>query len=186
MKMILNQYKETFKYIFESRRYIYFSIIAFAIVFIIGLFQPPVFSDVIDDIMNNPDEDEVNTFSIFTHNTRIEFLRLATGFFAGIGTMIITLFNAYFFGFLFAGMREVFIEYPKHLIPLGVIGGIEFTIGFISTGLGLRNAMFIFNKNKNEYIVYNAVNSFKYWLLIVLPVLLFGAWLEMIFILHWV
>ncbi|MFW6233265.1 MAG: stage II sporulation protein M [Nanoarchaeota archaeon] len=181
---LIKKYKESFKYIKESKNYIYLIIILFILSSLIGFFmQTPSLLETkilefIEEILTKTqgmNQLELILF-IFLNNLQSTFIGILSGIFFGIIPLISSLSNGYLIGFV--GEKTVNLEGIISLWRLLPHGIFELPAIFISLGLGLKIGCFIFNKNKKEYIKENIKKSLKVFFLIIIPLLVIAAIIE--------
>lgn len=176
--------KECFKYIRESKNFIYSIIILFFTFALIGFFVPApesLIKQILEYIQELIEKTEGMSqleliWFIFQNNALSSFWGLILGVFLGIFPVIITALNGYILGFVALAIfqNESFLSLWK-LLPHGIF---ELTAVFISLGMGLRLGMAIFHKDKTNYIKKNLLTSLKVFLLIILPLLILAAIIE--------
>lgn len=181
---LIKKYKKSFRYIKESKNYIYLIIILFILSSLIGFFiQTPSLLETkilefIEEILTKTQEMnqlELILF-IFLNNLQSTFIGILSGIFFGIIPLISSLSNGYLIGFV--GEKTVNLEGIISLWRLLPHGIFELPAIFISLGLGLKIGCFIFNKNKKEYIKENIKKSLKVFFLIIIPLLVIAAIIE--------
>ena len=177
-------YYESFNYINESRKYIYFAIAVFFIFTLIG-FLIPAPQEIAEQILKFIEEllkktENMNQFElirfIFLNNLQSSFYGMIFGVFLGIFPMITIIANGYLLGFVAAmSVRYEGISVLWRLFPHGIF---ELPAVFISLGLGLKLGMFIFQKNKSEDFKKYSWNSVKVFVFIIIPLLIVAAIIE--------
>jgi stage II sporulation protein M len=181
-------YKLSWKYIKESRNFIYFSIIIFLLFALIGFFVPVPESlrvkilEILKDIVKQTEG--FNVFQmiqfIFVNNLKSSFFGIVFGIVFGIFPIISSLLNGYILGFVasLSVNAEGFIVLWK-LFPHGIF---ELPAVFISLGMGLKFGTFIFEKKKKNALKSNLFNSMRVFLFVVIPLLIIAALIEGILI----
>ena len=181
---ILNEYRESWKYIKESKKFIYLVAGIFLLFLLIGFFIPtPEF--LYDEIMKFLREllTETQNMSqldligfIISNNVQSTFLSIILGMFLGIFPLASTVANGYMLGFVSSisinnsGLLSLF-----RILPHGIF---EIPAIFISLGLGLKTGMFIFHKDKIKTFRNYFCNSLRVFLLIVVPLLILAGIIE--------
>ena len=177
-------YYESFKYIHESRNFIYLSIGLFFGASIIS-FLFPVPQSVLEQInefirklleeTRGMGQTDLIKF-IFLNNIQSSFFGMLFGAFLGIFPALILLVNGYLLGFVSSIIiKEEGILVLWRLFPHGIF---ELPAVFISTGLGLKFGTFIIQKNKSDSFKKYLWNSIRAFLLIVVPLLIIAAIIE--------
>ena len=149
---LFEEYKNSWKFLKESRNFIYGVIFVFIFFAIIGFFFPaPQF--IVDRIrafvenlikqLENKTLIGVILF-IFFNNLKSSFMGLIFGFILGVPSMIIVIFNGYLVGFISSvSVRSSGIFSLWKLFPHGIF---ELPAIFISLGLGVKIGSFIFQR----------------------------------------
>jgi len=176
-----NEYKKSFNYLRESRKFIYSIIVIF---FYFGFFVPAPDS-LVEQILKFIQElmDKTQNMSyfeliqfIFLNNIQSSFMAMIFGIVLGIMPIIATIGNGYILGFVSAlSVREKGIFVLWRLLPHGIF---ELPAIFISLGMGLKFGTFIFQKRKFDSFKNYFWNSFRVFLFIVLPLLIIAAIME--------
>jgi len=181
---LLNEYRESWKYIKESKKFIYLVAGIFLLFLLIGFFIPtPEF--LYDEIMKflkglltetqNMSQLDLIGF-IISNNVQSTFLSIILGMFLGIFPLASTVANGYMLGFVSSisinnsGLLSLF-----RILPHGIF---EIPAIFISLGLGLKTGMFIFHKDKIKTFRNYFCNSLRVFLLIVVPLLILAGIIE--------
>ena len=181
---ILNEYKESWKYIKESKKFIYLVAGIFLLFLLIGFFIPtPEF--LYDEIMKflkglltetqNMSQLDLIGF-IISNNVQSTFLSIILGMFLGVFPLVSIVSNGYMLGFVSSisinnsGLLSLF-----RILPHGIF---EIPAIFISLGLGLKTGMFIFHKDKIKTFRDYFFNSLRVFLLIVVPLLILAGIIE--------
>ncbi|PIN91052.1 hypothetical protein COU57_02210 [Candidatus Pacearchaeota archaeon CG10_big_fil_rev_8_21_14_0_10_32_14] len=183
-KGILGLYKQSWRYLVESRRFILYSVIIFIIFILIGFFVPvpkEVETKLLEFLKELAKETEgMNalqlTAYIFWNNLKSSFFGMIFGVGLGIFPLITAGVNGYVVGYvsMIVSEKSSILELWR-LLPHGIF---ELPAVFISLGLGLRMGMFIFNEHKIESLLYYLKNSLIVFFLIVLPLLIIAAIIE--------
>ena len=181
---ILNEYRESWKYIKESKKFIYLVAGIFLLFLLIGFFIPtPEF--LYDEIMKflkglltetqNMSQLDLIGF-IISNNVQSTFLSIILGMFLGVFPLASIIANGYMLGFVSSisinnsGLLSLF-----RILPHGIF---EIPAIFISLGLGLKTGMFIFHKDKIKTFRNYFCNSLRVFLLIVVPLLILAGIIE--------
>ncbi|MCK9569173.1 stage II sporulation protein M [Candidatus Pacearchaeota archaeon] len=181
---LINEYKKSWKYIIESKKFI-FSIIAIFFVFaLIGfLFPIPdfLYNTILEFIREILEETENLSQSelilyIISNNVQSSFLGILFGFIYGIFPLIIAIANGYVLGFVsLMSVKSAGVSSLLEIIPHGIF---ELPAIFISLGLGLKFGTFVFQKNKAKGFKNYLINSLRVFFLIVIPLLIIAGIIE--------
>lgn len=178
------EYKESWNYIKESRKFIYVIIGIFAIFALIGFFVPfpaPIIEKLLEfmrDVLGKTqgmNQFELTKF-IFFNNLQSSFFGMILGFAFGIFPILVAIANGILLGFVASisvSQNGIFVLW--RLLPHGIF---ELLAIFISLGLGLKFGTFIFQKNKSESFRNYFWNSLKVFFFVVLPLLILAAIIE--------
>ena len=182
------EYKESWSYIIESKKFIYFIVSLFFIFTLIGFFIPAPESvseqifKFIKELLEKTEgmsQGELVRF-IFFNNLQSSFFGMIFGILLGIFPFFAAVANGYLLGFVASITVENggFITLWR-VLPHGIF---ELPAIFISLGLGLRMGLIIFQKgsflHKFESLRRYFWNSLKVFLFIVLPLLITAAIIE--------
>ncbi len=183
-------YSKSWKYIKESKNFIWGVVILFFISVIIGfLFQPPIVINTILDYIKNILAKTEGMSSlrmigfIFTNNIQSGFMGMFFGFFLGIFPILATFANGYIVGYVSSSViSSSGIISLLSILPHGIF---ELPAIFISFGMGIKFGTFIFYKNKRKYLSKFLIDSLRVFVFVVLPLLIIAAIIEgsLIFIL---
>ncbi|MFH1711509.1 MAG: stage II sporulation protein M [Nanoarchaeota archaeon] len=185
--MILKYYKQCWRFLKESRNYLYFIAILFLISTTFGFAYPIFFSDIIKNLIEDiVSKTEGMGFAslfwfIFQNNITTAFIGALLGIFLGFLPLIFCFFNGYVLGFVMNGSSSVgFFGVLARLLPHGIF---ELPALFISLGIGLRLGLVYFEKRKKKEklgnkIIYTFKNSLVVFLLVVFPLILIAALIE--------
>ena len=179
-----NEYKTSWRYILESKKFIYAIIFIFFFFTLIGfLFPAPSFlSNYILDYLKNLLE-QTNGFNqihwigfIFFNNLQSSFFGMIFGIIFGVLPFVEALVNGYLLGFVSSiSVKEQGFFVLWKILPHGVF---ELPAIFISLGLGLRLGTFIFQEKKKKHFKELLFNSFRVFFYIVIPLLFIAAIIE--------
>ena len=182
------EYKESWSYIIESKKFIYFIVSLFFIFTLIGFFIPAPESvseqifKFIKELLEKTEgmsQGELVRF-IFFNNFKSSFFGMIFGILLGIFPFFAAVANGYLLGFVASITVENggFITLWR-VLPHGIF---ELPAIFISLGLGLKMGLIIFQKgsflHKFESLRRYFWNSLKVFLFIVLPLLITAAIIE--------
>jgi stage II sporulation protein M len=182
---IKGQFKESFRYIAESKKFIFLAIVIFLIFALIGFFipVPENIKNIILDYLKELAEKTKNfsspfdwIFFIFFNNLISSFFGIILGFFLGIYPFLSSLLNGYIVGFVssISVSQEGFFSLWR-LFPHGIF---ELPALFISLGLGLKIGTFVLEKKKGFAFRNYLVNSLRVFIFVVFPLLLIAGIIE--------
>lgn len=177
-------YCQCWKYIKESRKFIYFIVAIFFIFSLVGFFIPaPEFigKEILRFIQGLIEKTsgmsalELIKF-LFVNNVQSGFYGLFFGVVLGIFPLIAAVANGYMLGFV----ASISVQSVGSLVLWGLLphGIFELPAIFISLGLGLKLGMFIFHKEKTLVFREYFKNSLRVFLLVVIPLLLIAGIIE--------
>lgn len=178
------QYKKSFTYLKESRKFIYSVLILFFVVGLIGFFVSPPsgveekIMDFLRDLLN--ETEGFGCFEmikyLFFNNIQSAFIGMILGVFLGIFPLIATVSNGYLVGFVGSlSVGEAGLGSLWRLLPHGIF---ELPAVFISLGLGVKLGSFVFHENSREKFNEFLKNSFRVFIFIVLPLLVMAGIIE--------
>lgn len=186
-RFILKNSKESWKYLKESKNFIYGIIAVFFVFALIGFFipAPEAISEQINKIVQDILEktrgmsaDELVSF-IFFNNLKSSFFGLIFGIALGVFPVVSAISNGYLLGFVSSmSVKSNGIASLWRLLPHGIF---ELPAVFISLGLGLRLGMYLFNKKRKDFKD-ELLDSLKVFIFIVIPLLIIAAIIEGILI----
>ena len=181
-------YVQSWKYIKESRHFIYSIIILFLFFVILGFFFPvpenisAYIMEFIGELLRKTEgmsSGELIKF-IFLNNIQGSFFGMIFGILLGIFPLISVVANGYLLGFVAAeSVQSHGILILWRLVPHGIL---EIPALFISLGLGLRLGVFIFQKNKLKSLQKYVWESLRVFLFVIIPLLIIAAIIEGSFI----
>jgi stage II sporulation protein M len=181
---IKGQFKESFEFIIESKKYIFYVSFAFLILSILvalGLQSEILNEKIIEELKKIMERFEgkgiiATMFLIFQNNLTVAAISLILGIGLGIVPIFVLISNAYVIGFIAeTAVREAGILILFRLVPHGIF---ELPAIFISLAIGIKLGMFPFQKNPKEYLKTNLIKSIKAFLLVILPLLFIAAIIE--------
>lgn len=185
---LLNLYKESFRFIWDARRFFYFILGIFAFSVLLGYFVLPseqIYNQILDyiqeliEMTQGKSLFELISF-IFFNNLKSSFFGMLFGIIFGIFPIFSTFVNGYFLGFVSnLTIKENSFLILWRLLPHGVF---ELPAIFISLTLGLKLGSFLFQKEKLESLRDYFKKSLMAFFLIVLPLLVIAAIIEGILI----
>jgi stage II sporulation protein M len=176
-----NLWKESVRYILESKNYI----ILAGLLFVSGSLLGLVFASELgfmDETLKKLIEETENmnvfqlVFFIFQNNLTVAFLMILLGLFLGIFPIVNILANGAVLGFVFSKVENVnLVKAIFSLLPHGIF---ELPAIFISTGLGIKLGMFLFAKKRKEEFTKRFYGAMKVFFSIILPLLILAAIIE--------
>jgi stage II sporulation protein M len=180
---IYSNFKLSLKYFKESRNYILFALFLFFVSTAFGYVFPNLFEKqvlkIIEEIIKQTEglgALELVRFIIF-NNLKSSFLGLISGVLLGIIPFFIVVINGYVLGFVME--KSVSTEGVLILWRLFPHGIFEIPAVIISIGLGLKLGMFLFYKRRKKKEFWRWINnSFKVFLLVVIPLLVIAGIIE--------
>ena len=181
---LLREYKESWNYIKESKKFIYSATGIFFLFLLIWFFIPTpqfIYDEIVKFIRElmtkTQDMSQIDMVGfIISNNVQTTFLNIIFGAFFGIFPLIDAVANGYMLGFVSSisvnnsGLLSLF-----RILPHGIF---EIPAIFISLGLGLKTGMFIFHKDKIKTFRNYFCNSLRVFLLIVVPLLILAGIIE--------
>ena len=178
------EYKKSWNYLKESKKFIWIVIGIFLALALIGFFVPPsedisqkIF-DFIEGILEKTDgmsQSKLISF-IFLNNIQSSFFGMVFGVFLGVFPVISAIANGYLLGFVAnlaiqnGGFFSLWRIFPHGIFELPAV--------FISFALGLRLGMSIINRKKFGNLNKNFISSLKTFILIIVPLLIIAAIIE--------
>jgi len=182
------EYKDTFRFIKESKKFIYIIIGIFVLFVLLGSFVPaPDFikqkiSEFIDQTsqkIQGMNLQQIIGF-IISNNAQVSFFGIILGIFFGVIPIILTLSNGYILGFVFSvSVHNAGFLVLWRILPHGIF---ELPAVFISLGIGLRFGSLIFSKKGTGKLKEFSLNSIKVFLLVVIPLLIVAGIIEGFFV----
>lgn len=178
------EYKKSFVYLRESKKFIYGIILIFFLFALVGFFVP-LPEEMKIQILNYLKEllgkiDGMSTSQIvgfiFLNNAQSSFFGLFLGFFFGIFPVLVSLANGFILGFvarLSVGADGILSLW--RILPHGIF---ELPAVFISLGMGMKFGTFFFAKKPWKTFKENFWNSVRVFLTIVIPLLIVAAIIE--------
>lgn len=177
-------YSKSWKFIKESRNFIYIMTFVFFCFVLIGFFVP-VPDSIAKEIMKMIEEIVKRTEGmsqielirfIFFNNLQSSFFGLVLGIFFGIFPVIFAAFNGYILGFVaFLSVEEGGGGVLWKLLPHGIF---ELPAIFISLGLGLKAGVLIFKHSKSKSFKYYFYEFARIFIFVVIPLLIIAAIIE--------
>jgi stage II sporulation protein M len=178
------QYKKCWKYIKESKNFIYTVIILFFVSGLIGFFFPvpqDIYNKILEFIQQIiKDTENLGYMSlikyILLNNIKTSFYGMVLGIFFGIFPVIAVIVNGYLLGFvsnMSVQSESIFVLW--RLLPHGIF---ELPAVFISFALGIKLGTILFKNNKMEVFEEYVKESFRIFLFVILPLLIIAAIIE--------
>jgi stage II sporulation protein M len=181
-------YIQSWKYIKESKHFIYFIIILFLFFSLLGFFVPApenisaYILEFIEELLRKTEGmswGELMRF-IFLNNIQGSFFGMIFGILLGVFPLMSVIANGYLLGFVAAkSVQSEGILILWRLFPHGIF---EISALFISLGMGLRLGTFIFQKKKLKSLQRYIWESLRVFLFVVIPLLIIAAIIEGSFI----
>lgn len=185
---LLEEYKDSWNYIKQSKDFIYVIVAVFFIFMLIGFFLPApesIANQLLDFLKKLVAETQNLSMAglirfIFLNNVQSSFFSMIFGIFLGIFPVVAAIINGYLLGFVSAmSVQSEGISILLRLLPHGIF---ELPAIFISLGLGLKFGTFIFQKKKIEFFKKYLFSSLKVFFLIIVPLLIVAGIIEGSFI----
>ena len=181
---LIRQYRKSFEYISECRKFIYFITGIFFVFALIGFFVPvPVsIGEKIIEIIRKifMETEGMGNFElirfIVLNNLQSSFFGMLLGILLWIPTLLFSMLNGYLLGFV-ASMSvdiEGFVSLWR-IFPHGIF---ELPAVFIALGMGLKIGSFIFQKKKMKSLMDYTEKSFVTFVIVVIPLLIIAAIIE--------
>ena len=181
---LVSQYGKSWKYIKESKNFIYAILIIFFLFILIGAFVPTPgileqkILEIIEELLRKTENMSAAALVkfIFFNNLQSSFLGLFLGIGFGFFSLATGIINGYILGFVM--LRSTQAEGALILWRILPHGIFELPALFISLGLGLRLGTFIFKKNKMEVLKKYFFESVRVFVFVIFPLLLVAAIIE--------
>ena len=178
------EYKQSWNYIKDSKKFIWIVIGIFLAFVLIGFFIPASESltekilEFIQEILaktQGMSQTQLVGFILF-NNIQSSFIGMVFGIFLGIFPIISTIANGYLLGFVSnLAVQNGGIFSLWRILPHGIF---ELPAMFLSFALGLRLGISIFNQKKFGDLKENLFSCLKTFLFIVVPLLVLAALIE--------
>lgn len=179
-----NEYLQSWKFIKESKNFLYFILVGFFVSALFGFFVPAseAMQEQIKQFIMELLEQTVGlsafglTKFIFLNNLNSSFLGMIGGIILGIFPVFVCIANGYLLGFVgnMAVAQDGFLTLWK-LFPHGIF---ELPAVFISLALGMKIGTFILQKNKWISLKEYLWNSMRVFIFVVIPLLVVAAFIE--------
>jgi len=180
---LTKNYKASWEFFKQSKIHILVALIIFIVFTIIGFLFPVFFEQKIFELIKQLVEmfEGKNVYAttaiIFFNNIRASFFSMILGIFAGIFPLITAITNGYLLGFVANHtVKQEGILVLWRLLPHGIF---ELPAVIMSIGLGFKIGLSIF---KPETIKNNLVEALRFFLFVILPLLIIAAIIEGILI----
>ncbi len=178
------EYKQCWKYLRESRKFIYGVVILFFWFSLIGFFVPASdaltqeilkFIEGLLEMTRGMSGFELTEF-IFLNNVQSGLIGMIFGVLLGIIPILATIVNGYLLGFVAnMSVAENGILSLWRILPHGIF---ELPAIFLSFGLGIKLGTFILQKKKIESFKDYFLNSLRVFFFVILPLLIVAAIIE--------
>ncbi|MBU0957923.1 MAG: stage II sporulation protein M [Nanoarchaeota archaeon] len=179
---IKEEYRQTWKFMKESKIYFLVIVLLFFGTAIIGFLFPVFFVDTIMDLLRDIFSQIEGmsgvglTLFIILNNIMTSLMGMVLGILLGIIPIALTILNGYVLGFVSnMAVNESGFGALLNLVPHGIF---ELPALFIALGVGLKIGLSLFYKNPGDTLKYNIINSFKVFVLIVIPLLVVAGVIE--------
>jgi len=177
-------YSLCWKFIKESRNFIYIIIGVFFAFALLGFFVPVpdyIAQEIIkflEEIIRKTEgmsQFELIRF-IFFNNIQSSFLGMVLGVFLGIFPLLFSAFNGYVLGFVaLMAVNSGGILVLWRLLPHGIF---ELPAVFIALGLGLRAGTLFFRRDKSKSFRYYFYELARIFIFVIIPLLIIAALIE--------
>jgi len=192
----VEHYKKCWEFLCESRWYVVFALGIFGITFLIGFAYPVFFREEIFgflagmvEALNGKSVVELIAY-IFLNNLKAGFLAIVLGVTVGIFPFVIAIVNGYLVGFVVReAVAQEGIVVLWQLAPHGIF---ELPAILLSIGIGLRlgsqvvGGLWLVACGKNggikKKLKYNFVEGLRFFVFVILPLLLVAGIIEGILI----
>jgi len=184
-KFVYGNFMEGLEYLKESMNFFWFSFILFFGVSLFGFFYPHLFEEQIIKLISEiiGQTEGLGVFGlisfIINNNIKSSFIGIVFGIFLGLVPLGIIVINGYVLGFVAnKSVASGGLLVLWRLLPHGIF---EIPAVLISVALGLKLGMFLFiyrGENKWKEFWRWLAGSFKVFLLIVVPLLVFAGLIE--------
>ena len=185
---LIDNYSKCLKFLIECRWYNVFVTGIFSLLFLIGFTFPVffraeiiVFIEELIELVEGKGLIET-FFFIFFNNLKATFFAIILGVSFGILPLFVAITNGYLIGFV---SREVaMIEGISALWRLFPHGIFELPAVIFSIGIGIKIGvdLLIVKKNKKERLKINYIEGLRFFLFVVIPLLLLAGIIEATFI----
>lgn len=177
-----NNFLISWNYIKESRNYIYFSLIFFAVAILFGFFNHNLFSDYINKFLKEifAQTEGMGTlqliFYILQNNIKSAFFGFAGGIFLGIFPLFTLMLNGYVLGYVcYLAVQQSGFSTLLQLLPHGIF---ELPALILSLSLGIKLGFFIFCKNKKEEFFERLNKGLRVFIFVIIPLLIIAGIIE--------
>ena len=185
-KILEDNYKKVRNYFPLLRNYILFTLILFALSFLVGFIYPNIFRAeillMIEDLIaqvGGKGALELTGF-IFLNNMKVALLSIVAGIFVGIFPLISIIFNGYLIGFVSnEAVKTEGVLVLWRLLPHGIF---ELPAIIFSIAIGLKIGRNVFLKNNKEKLKRDYTEGLRFYFFVVFPLLLIAAIIEGILI----
>ncbi len=177
-------YKKSWRYLKDSRVFIYAAVFFFLFFILIGFFVPAPgiietkILEFLEEMLQRTggmSHWELVGF-IFLNNAQSAFFGMVFGILFGIFSLMTAIVNGYLLGFVAERVIEADgVSTLWRLFPHGIF---ELPALFVSVGLGLKLGSFILREKKLESLKNYLINSLRVFIFIVIPLLILAAIIE--------
>lgn len=185
---LIEEYKQSWKYLKESKKFIYLSVGIFFLFVFIGFFVPvpELLKEKMIELIKEITEQTKGLSHldligfIIVNNIKSTFFWVLLGTLFGIFPILGAVVNGYFLGFVsLLSVNNGGILTLWKILPHGIF---ELPAIFISLGIGLKLGTVAFQKKRLNSFKYYLTNSLKIFLLIIVPLLVVAGIIEGTFI----
>lgn len=184
--ILIRELRESWSYIKESKNYIWAVAAVFIISTFVGFIYPEFYAENILNFLREligrtqgMDVPQLTAY-IFWNNLQASFFGILLGAILGIFPVLAAIANGYVLGFV-SNMSVAAVGYASlwRLFPHGIF---EIPAVIISFGLGIKLGFFFLAKRKGEEFVKRLVGSLRVFFIIVIPLLVIAALIEVFLI----
>jgi stage II sporulation protein M len=182
IKFLTEQYSKCWKFLNETKWHVVFSLAFFAVVFLFGFVYPYLFRDEILKFIEKlmimfEGKGTFETIGlIFFNNLKASFFAMVLGIGIGIFPLVTLIINGYLLGFVareavaIGGLSVMWQLFPHGIFELPAI--------MFSIGIGIKIGLDMFYGNIREKIRYNLTEGMRFFIFIILPLLVIAAIIE--------
>jgi len=181
-------YKLCWKFLKETKNYIWFSVFLFFLFAVIGFIFPTFFKQQIFDYilgitLKLKDYSAIQLIGfIFFNNLKASFFAIVLGIALGVIPIIFTVTNGYLLGFVarYSVSENGFLVLWR-ILPHGIF---ELPAVLMSIGIGLKLGASFFKKNKKKTFKSKFIESIRFFVFVIFPLLLIAAIIEGILVFY--
>ena len=179
---IKQQYKKSWKFLKQSKNYIWFSAVVFILFALIGFVFPVFFQEQILNLIHGmiAELEGLSTFNliiyIFFNNLKASFFAVILGILIGILPLITLIFNGYLLGFVARNVvAEEGVLVLWRILPHGIF---ELPAVIISIAFGLKIGHDVLHKKLRKNLKSDFWEALRTFVFIIIPLLIVAAIVE--------